>query len=365
MINKSEEKNIIDDEISLKDLILSLKSWTRYLFANWIIIVLAGIIGGVLGLLYAHAKKPVYIATLSFALVERHQGSVLDGYAGLANQFGINVGGSSDGVFSENNIMDLMKSRLMISKTFLSGANINGENRSLANYYIDINKLHERWKLQPTLNKLSFLVNLNLDSLSYFQDSVMNEFYSQIIKNNLSVDKLDKNSSIIIVQCSSNNELFSKYFTETLVKNVASFYINTKTKLAANNVNILQDRLDSIKHEFNKALFSSAEVSDQNFNPGRAIVNVPRVKSQADVQILETEYAELTKDLEMSKLALLQETPLIQVIDKPILPLKTKKISRLKGIIFGFLSSIILIIVFLTLKRMFKTLAEDSPKRIN
>jgi uncharacterized protein involved in exopolysaccharide biosynthesis len=58
---------------------------------------------------------------------------------------------------------------------------------------------------------------------------------------------------------------------------------------------------------------------------------------------------QLTTQLELSKINLRRETPLIQVIDTPILPLVKIKISKLKsmlicGLIFGFLSSLILIL---------------------
>ena len=56
------------DEISLKELIEKGKEWYCYLLSQWKIIVLAGFIGAILGLTYSFIKKPIYTATLSFAL---------------------------------------------------------------------------------------------------------------------------------------------------------------------------------------------------------------------------------------------------------------------------------------------------------
>ena len=49
------EENIHNnnDEISLKELLEKGKEWFHYLLSQWKIIVLAGIIGGVLGLTYS------------------------------------------------------------------------------------------------------------------------------------------------------------------------------------------------------------------------------------------------------------------------------------------------------------------------
>ena len=45
------------------------------------------------------------------------------------------------------------------------------------------------------------------------------------------------------------------------------------------------------------------------------------------VQVLNTMYLELIKNLELSKLTLLKETPIIEVMDGPVLPLEDKKIK--------------------------------------
>ena len=84
------EENIHNnnDEITLKELLEKGKEWFHYLLSQWKIIVLAGIIGGVLGLTYSFTKKPVYTATLSFAL-EDEKGGGLGGALGLASSFGM------------------------------------------------------------------------------------------------------------------------------------------------------------------------------------------------------------------------------------------------------------------------------------
>jgi hypothetical protein len=45
------------------------------------------------------------------------------------------------------------------------------------------------------------------------------------------------------------NELFSKYFTEALVKEVSDFYIDTKSKKSRENMLILERQTDSIRRE--------------------------------------------------------------------------------------------------------------------
>ena len=58
-------------------------------------------------------------------------------------------------------------------------------------------------------------------------------------------------------------------------------------------------------------------------------------------------YGEIMKNLELAKLNLLKETPLVQVIDRPVLPLKKEKKGRLMGlIVWGFVSFILVLCIY-------------------
>jgi uncharacterized protein involved in exopolysaccharide biosynthesis len=61
----------------------------------------------------------------------------------------------------------------------------------------------------------------------------------------------------------------------------------------------------------------------------------PSARRQVDVQANTAILTELVKQTELAKVTLRKETPLIQVIDRPILPLKKEKVGKAKGIIIG------------------------------
>src|SRR2546428_5922946 len=92
-IKQPTTNSIVDDEISLKEVIYKLREWWQYLLSKWVTIVIAGLIGSALGLGYAFFQKPVYTAQVTFALEEDKGGGGLGAYAGLASQFGIDMGG--------------------------------------------------------------------------------------------------------------------------------------------------------------------------------------------------------------------------------------------------------------------------------
>jgi hypothetical protein len=351
------------DEISLNDLILKIGELWTYLLKMWTIIIFAGIFGGILGFTYAYFKKTIYKAELSFALEDdKSSGGGLGGALGLASQFGIDLGGTGGGgAFSGDNLLSLMKSRSMVESSLLSSIDIKGKVQTLAEMYINFNHFRETWIKNPRLKNIQFLPNADRSKFTLQQDSILGVFYKAIISNNLKVDKVDKKLSIITVTVNSENEMFSKLFTEVLVKTVSDFYVNTKTKKSVQNVNILQRQTDSVRRELNLAINGVASSVDvnPNANPALQILRAPSQRRQVDVQANQAILTQLVANLEISKVSLRKETPLIQVIDRPILPLEKERLGKLKGLILGGIITGFITVIFILFRRLIKNLLKN------
>ncbi|WP_276359589.1 Wzz/FepE/Etk N-terminal domain-containing protein [Daejeonella sp. H1SJ63] len=329
----------MSDEISLKEFILKLRDLLNYLISQWKIILVAGIMGGMGGLIYSYYKKPLYTAELTFVLEEEQStGGGLGGYASLAGQFGMDLGGGGGGVFSGDNLIVLMKSRNIIEKALLAPVSINGKRETLAEVYIRINKKRENWiEKGSKFSNVKFLPDADPSKFSLDQNTLITAFYNSIIANNLTIEKLDKKSSIVAVRVISQDELFAKKFSEAVTEEVSDFYIETKTKKSAENLAILQYQTDSVKRAFNSAIIGVASSTDANpnLNVARQIIRVPSQRKQVEVQINQAILSQLIQNLEMAKVSLRKETPLIQIIDKPILPLKVDRVNIFKMVTLG------------------------------
>lgn len=351
-----------NDEISLKELIEKGKEWYQYLLSEWKVIVLAGLIGSALGLTYSFIKKPIYTATLSFAMEDEKSVGGLGGALGLASSLGFDLGGSGGGAFSASNLTELFKSRSMVEKTLLSPVVIDNKTISLAEMYIRDEEWREDWAAKPELTKLEFLPNANRGQFTRAQDSIMGEMYENLSKKGLSVAQKDKKISIINIDVASENELFSKYFCEALAKQVSDFYVETKSKKARENMLILERQTDSVRRELNGAITGVAVANDNTFNlnPALNVRRTPSARRQVDVQANTAILTELVKQTELAKVTLRKETPLIQVIDKPIFPLKNDKVKKLKGIVFGGLLASILCVFFLIIRNFFRNIIGNT-----
>ncbi|RYJ37861.1 Lipopolysaccharide biosynthesis protein [Flavobacterium anhuiense] len=350
--------NTIDnDEISLKELLSKASEWYAYLLSKWRIILIAGIIGASLGVVYSIIKKPIYKATLSFALEDEKGGGGLGGALGLASTLGLDLGGNAGGIFTGANLTELFKSRAMVEKTLLSPVIVNGKTISLAEMYIQNNEWRESWNEKPNLKNIKFLPDEKRQEFTRIQDSILGEIYKKLSNSGLNVATKDKKASIITMEVSSTDELFSKYFCEALAKQVGKFYIDTKSKKARLNMDILEYQTDSIRNELNGAITGVAVANDNTFNlnPALNVRRAPSVRRQVDVQANTAILTELVKQTELAKVTLRRETPLIQVIDRPILPLEKEKFGKLKGLILGGFLTSFLTILFLIFKRFVKT----------
>ena len=325
------------DEISLKELIQKIQEWIAYLITQWKLIIGIAALGGILGFTYASFVKPTYKAVLTFALEEEKSGGGLGGALGLASSFGIDLGSSAGGAFSGSNLIELMKSRRLVEKTLLSPLTIEGKTISLADFYIQFTKMNKGWSEKPAMKNVNFPVNADRKKFSLQQDSVLKNLYLGLLKTNLTVSQKDKKVSILNIEVKSENETFSKVFTETLAKETSEYYVEIKSKKSKMNVEILQYQADSIRNELNGAITGVASATDNVFNLNSAM-NVKRTTSarrQVDVQANTAILTQLVAQLEMAKVGLRKETPLLQVIDAPILPLEKEKVGRLKSLVLG------------------------------
>ncbi len=349
-------ENNVNDEISLKEMILKLREWYYYLLTKWKIIIFAGIIGATFGLTYSFIKKPIYTATLSFALEDEKGSGGLGGALGLASSFGLDLGGSAGGIFSGSNLSELFKSRTMVEKTLLSPITLEGKKNSLAEMYIRNNEWREKWNKDTKLAKIKFLPNADRKTFTREQDSIMGKMYENLLASGLSVGQKDKKIGVISIDVFSTNELFAKLFCEALAKQVGMFYVETKSKKARMNMDILERQVDSIRGELNGAITGVAIANDNTFNlnPALNVRRAPSARRQVDVQANTAILTELVKQAELAKVTLRKETPLIQVIDRPVFPLTKTRFGKLKGIVLGGISGGILIIFVLIFRRLLK-----------
>jgi hypothetical protein len=108
----------------------------------YLILILSFVAGG----FYYFFQPSKFKGEASFILQEKS--SSLSSLSGLASQFGFDLPGVgiSGSLFSGDNILEILKSKKIVSEVLLSTINSNGEQITLADHYLDFSGQRKKWK---------------------------------------------------------------------------------------------------------------------------------------------------------------------------------------------------------------------------
>lgn len=355
----NESSMIVHDQISLRSLVRSLTFWYNYFRSKRKAIILYTGVGAILGVAVAFIIPTEYVAATSFVLENTKRGGMSE-YASVAAKFGL-TSGSGGGLFQDDeNIMAFIRSRTLISKALYSPLSENENNELLIERYAKVYGFTDKWKGDERLSALKFHADPGQRTIQ--EDSIVSIIHKQILKKNLTVVKPDEDESIIVVAVRAIDEQFSKAFNENLLKNVIEFYVESQTKRATENVDILSYQVDSIRRVLDAALYGIAENTDANpnMNPGLQRLKLTSQKKMVDVEMSKAILSELVKNLELSKITLRKETPLVQIIDSPVLPLDKKKLSLKLSLVVGAIAGFCFSLLLLSIRSFWqKALASE------
>lgn len=365
MKGKSGKNKRGSAEISFRSLLLKVEGWINYLKSKWIIILIFSLLGAIVGYSVSKFRKPVFIAASTFVLEDTDKLSGMGQLSGLASIVGLDLSMSdAGGIFQGDNILELYKSNAIIEKTLLTEVENDGNKELLIDRYIKFNKLREKWAKRPAIRDIQFSAQLESQPDSRekrLKDSVLATVVKVVREKYLTVEKPDKRLNIIKAEMRAPDEFFAKAFDDQIVKNVNDFYILTKTRKALLNVQLLQRKTDSIRAVMKGVKYDVAdgakdipELIGRNQGPIESLQQ-SQFSQQTNWAIL----SDLVKNLELSKITLQKQTPLIQIIDKPEFPLESDRIDPVSGLVFGFLIFGGLTTLFLWLKKLYTELKTE------
>ena len=345
--------------IRYTELVEIVNRFYRFLLSQYKIILLLTIIGSIVGLVYGKLQPSTYKAVTTF-IVEDKSGSRGGGLSGLASQFGIDVGGLTGGgagMFEGDNIFEIIKSRAIIEKVLLSTIEeeIPEKGQTVAAYYLNISGLNKILASKNiSIKDLKFETLASENAHSPMQDSVLYLLYNDIVKN-IAVERKNRKSSIITLEYTSSNPTLSIIFEKKLLKQTSDLYIDIKTGNLSRSIEKIQRKADSlqgiISNISNKSTKLNIPVVEKllNENPASSFqkdnfINkfsysniAPLEQTNRDRTVAYTLFGEMVKNLETLKLSLINQTPIIQVVDNAKSPLFDQRTPARNFMMIGFL----------------------------
>lgn len=309
------------------------------------------IIGALAGALAAWLKRPTYTARLTFVVDDSKSAGGSGGLSALAGLAGFDLNGlgGASGVLAGDNVEELIKSRKLIKATLLTAYD---STQTLADKYAAVYKLNKKWLKYSVDGKITRFPLNGLHN-NRLQDSLLHEMTELILKDEFGITKTDKKLGFFEVNATMKDERLAQLFCSRMINQSTDFFISTKTKRLRDNVNRLQHRADSIGDILNHKTYAAAAANQNilDLNPAYTTANANIEVRERDKIVLSTVFSETVKNLEASKTMLAQETPTVQIVDEPELPLKKNKLKYYIAIPAGIIIGLILLSFFLLLTR--------------
>ena len=331
-----------NDEITFKQLFVILIDYKNHLLDKYKQILIFVLFSLVTAYILLSQKEDNYIATMTFVVEANPNSNSSFGGAlgGLSSQIGLNLGqfmGSASSTYSQENVLELIKSRSVIIASLMNTHIIDNKKTLLIDHYTLTNDFNPRFVIANEKN------TFKIDSLS-------NIVWEHIINEEELIIEVSKFSNIISLSYTSVNQIFAKAFVDELINETTNQYIKHNTNKAVSTLDFLQERADSIFNELEIAEEQYASIKDVNERIIKASGRLNELRLLRKVEVLNTMFVELVKNLELSKLTMLQNTPLVYIIDRPILPLQKENKKKLYIILITIFSFFLSIFYFILVK---------------
>lgn len=341
-----------DDEITLKELILKVKEYWAILWqVKWWIIG-AGIVLASIFLIRAIWRPATYPATLSF-LINDSEGNRMGGLASMLGQFGL--GGSiQSGRYNLDRVVELARSERIISRSIFDTVRIDGKLDLLANHLIHIYNFHRGWKNDDDPKLRDFLFSSGQPE--YFDATAVTaarQLVGLIIgdgesKNSLLSINYGEESSIFRLTVKAEHPEVSIALASGIYKALSAYYVSRAIEPQQLTVKTLEQKLDSVKLDLDRAEVSLAAFENRNQFLISELDRYKRDGLQRKVSLLNIIYGEILKNLETARFTLQTNTPVFQSVDTPNLPIKPERLSKRKAVITGgFLGAFLAVTFFL------------------
>ena len=353
-------KTIKDDEITLLDIIVTVREYSREVIRNWYWIA-AFTLPITSYLLYkAFTTKVEYKAELTF-LVNGNEGSSL-GIAAIAGKLGLDGLGATN--TNLDKITDLSKSRRIVQLALFQRSTIDGRNDFFANHFIRERELHKAWE-KDTTGLTGFLFKHgDFEKFNRTENKALLQLYDILSgKKGIFSCSFAKMSEMLTLELTTSNENLSIDLLQAIFTELSNFYVEKSIVKESKTYNVLRQQSDSIKR-----LARARESAAANFDDNqRGLIlsqdRLPAEQMKKEALIYNTMYAESQKNLAIAGFALENKAPYIQEIDRPIAPLEPKRKSKKMAVVLGFIIGGFLGTLFIVARKKFRAVLKMADDK--
>jgi uncharacterized protein involved in exopolysaccharide biosynthesis len=348
-IENNQITPILDDEISLKDLILLVKGYVLEIWSKkwW---VAASIFLFTAFFYYKYTQEKVqYTGELSVLLNNTSSSSMLSGLMGSLGGLGM-----GEDMTALDKVIVVMKSQEVLGKALLGQTSLPAKNGILANYFIDSCGYSEKWKKSKEirLKNFTYFKHTSIDSCTADEWRALQSIRGALVKDENFILEASE-AGILSITMTHESENLICDLLNNLYNATETYYF--KKELGSENIAFdrIRENRDSIERVINGLQSGIARFQDRNKGSMFRTDDVPLVKMQNDLMVLTGMRMQANSKYEMASFSLQNKQPYISSIDKPRLPLAPVFPARLKAVLTGFAIGLILSIVIIIARKLF------------
>jgi uncharacterized protein involved in exopolysaccharide biosynthesis len=282
-----------EDTISLSDILLTMAEQLK-------IIVLTTFISVFLTFTYVQfIKAPQYVSWAT-VLLPSGGGSNLGGLAGLASQFGVNVPmGATADLSSASLYPELLRSRTFAEKI------LDKE------FYLD--KYGKKLSLLAILTHGDVAPNVGQDRLIA---NAVNKLNDEI----LAFDQ-DPQSTFSVIKVTTEDPIFAKELADVVLAELEALNRYFKSETVSEKNTFIENRIASVEGDLEASEQALKDFNERNRQISSPALQLGQERLERNVEVQKGIYLTLKQQLELAKIEEVQEASIVQILDKPQVPL--------------------------------------------
>ncbi len=338
-----EEKDIISIDFGAFFKIL----WKEKI---WVIIIT--ILFTILGIVYALSLREEYISSGKILPEYQSKSGGIGQLAGLASLAGVDIGSGASGggdAIRPDLYPDVLKSTPFFLELFKIKVKTKENKEILFSQFYDQYVLDN--KIKEENKKLNFPANNQYIAVSYQTENNLKDLRERI---NASIDK---KTGLLTVTVKMPDPVVATLITRYSMEYLTNYITNYRTEKAKQDLDFLAERLDAAKGKYYNNQAKKAQYSDQYQLSMMKLqsADLQRERIESEYKISSTFYNTLLQKYEEAKLKIQQETPVLKVLEPPVVPNKKSEPKKaIIAIISAFLGGIFGIVFAILRKKNYK-----------
>ncbi len=338
-----EEKDVISIDFGAFFKIL----WKEKL---WVVLITS--IFAIGGIVYALRAREEFVSTGKILPEYQSKSGGLGQFAGLASLAGVDIssagGGGSDAIRPDL-YPDVLKSTPFFLNLFKIKVRTKDNKEMLFSQFYDTYVLDS--KIEKENTQINFPASEKYIAVSYQTEKNLKDLRERIGA------VIDKKTGLITVTVKLPDPLVATIITDYCMKFLTDYITNYRTEKSKRDLNFLAERLDAAKGKYYNNQVKKAQYSDQNQLSMIKIqsADLQRERIESEYKLSSSFYNSLLQKYEEAKLKVQQETPVLKVLEPPVVPNKRSEPKRaIVVLIFTFLGGIVGVVFSLIRKKNYK-----------